>query len=95
MRQKVFEEMSWKHGSSLIWVHIVSNTGYQNRTGDNQAEKNCHEWCKNKNKILTQNNQPIILQSDKDTSLLSYTLVVNPITVGNFAFLFNCTPVGL
>ena len=21
-------------------------------------------------------------------------LVVNPITVGNFAFLFNCTPVG-
>ena len=22
-------------------------------------------------------------------------LVVNPITVGNFAFLFNCTPVGL
>ena len=23
------------------------------------------------------------------------SLVVNPITVGNFAFLFNCTPVGL
>ena len=25
----------------------------------------------------------------------SMCLVVNPITVGNFAFLFNCTPVGL
>ena len=23
-----------------------------------------------------------------------YSLVDNPITVGNFAFLFNCTPVG-
>ena len=29
-------------------------------------------------------------------SVLQYTacLVVNTITVGNFAFLFNCTPVG-
>ena len=25
---------------------------------------------------------------------LTACLVVNPITVGNFAFLFNCTPVG-
>ena len=29
------------------------------------------------------------------TSLSTYAcLVVNPITVGNLAFLFNCTPVG-
>ena len=31
-----------------------------------------------------------------DINVLQQTacLVVNPITVGNFAFLFNCTPVG-
>ena len=31
-----------------------------------------------------------------NTNVLQQTasLVVNPITVGNFAFLFNCTPVG-
>ena len=29
-------------------------------------------------------------QSDQEYACL----VVNPITVGNFAFLFNCTPVG-
>ena len=31
-----------------------------------------------------------------DSIILQQTacLVVNPITIGNFAFLFNCTPVG-
>ena len=50
-------------------------------------------------KIVGSNNFKIIFHYKKisfNINILQQTacLVVNPITVGNFAFLFNCTPVG-
>ena len=43
-------------------------------------------------KLLTEHR----LEFNININVLQQTacLVVNPITVGNFAFLFNCTPVG-
>ena len=36
----------------------------------------------------------IIFHNEKICYIMNVCLVVNPITVGNFVFLFNCTPVG-
>ena len=61
-------------------------------------------WCINQRRLLTlilfQRSSlklfPIIKNLAITFNVLQQTagLVANPITVGNFAFLFNCTPVG-
>ena len=32
--------------TSLIWVHIVGNIGYQSTTADGKADEFCHDWPK-------------------------------------------------
>ena len=44
--------------------------------------------------ILIHNTMTLKGNIKRSAITLTACLVVNPITVGNFAFLFNCTPVG-
>ena len=41
---KLYEHRSdCSYGSSLIWVHIVCNIGYQSKS-EEKADDNCYEW---------------------------------------------------
>ena len=82
---------------------VKSQNNTQKSTAPTKSRINVHEQthehvvCKN-----AYNNNYLIRLEDRqlfvkaNTCLLQQTacLVVNPITVGNFSFLFNCTPVG-